>query len=215
MTAGFRPSIRGIFHCSSRSHVDMIWIMSARQIVHTLKKDGPAKEVRHLLLNLENGPGAATLSQLINAIETPIAAGTQYEMGQKADEVAEVWRANEEFKYTSDNSPAFDSLKNTIALAALMGHTFVYDARYKSQRDLIGEVPLSQWPGMTPKNGGGYLYAFDGMKIIAEPTLPPNHGISMEFKTPQQTLTVMKKIAELRDTVGPRVEFLLGGDQSL
>lgn len=189
--------------------------MSTCQILHTLKKEIPGKEVRHLVLNLENGPGAAILSQLSNAVETPIATGTQYEMGQKANAVAEEWRANEEFNYTSDHQLVFDSLKNTVALAALMGHTFVYDARYKSQRDLIGEVPLSQWPGLAPKNGGGYLYAFDGMTIIAEPTLPANHGIKMEFKTSQETLAVLKKVAELRDTVGPRVEFLLGGAQSL
>jgi hypothetical protein len=189
--------------------------MNPRHILHTLKKRGAGKEVRHLLMDLTNGSGAAVLSQLVHGVETHIATGTEYEMGQKADALARDWVANEEFEYAPDDQPVFDSLKNTIALAAMMGHTFVYDSRYKSSRNLIGEVPLTQWPGMTARNGGGYVYAFDGMKIIAEPTLPSNHGINMGFKTAKETTTSLRKIAALRETVGPRVEFLLGGDQTL
>src|SRR5258708_6517678 len=169
--------------------------MGNPHILHTLKKEIPGKEVRHLLLDLKDGPGAAILSSLSNAVETPIAIGTQYEMEQRADALAEDWRGNEEFKYSSDDQPAFDSLKNTIALAELMGHTFVYDSRYKSKRDLIGEVPLAQWPGIAPKSGGGYVYGFDGMKIIAETILPPYHGIKMEFKAPEETIAIFKKVS--------------------
>ncbi|MGD0790138.1 MAG: hypothetical protein ABR920_00080 [Terriglobales bacterium] len=187
---------------------------STPHILHTLEKKGsPRNEVRHLLIDLANGSGAAILSQVTNAVETHVATGTQFEMGQRADALAQDWTANEGFKSSPQDQRVFDSLKNTAALAMAMGYTIVYDPRFKNGRQLLGEVPLNQWPGMTPKNGGGYEYAFDRGWIFAEPTLPPNHGRNLQYRTNEEFLAVMKIILELKASVGDSGKFPLGGEQ--
>ena len=92
--------------------------MRTHHIQYTLKKQD---EVRHLLIDLTAGAGAASLSELTNAVETPIATGTQSQMEEKARALAQDWAANEGFEFPKEDQPVFDSLKNTITLAALMG----------------------------------------------------------------------------------------------
>src|SRR5208282_4019908 len=155
-----------------------------RNIVHTLKK---ASEVRHLLLDVTAGAGAAKLSKLVKSVETAIDTGTQYEMEQQAHVLAKDWIDNEGFRFRlEENEHVFDSLENTLALVTYLGFKYVQDARYQNftpgQRPNLGICPLDQWPGMKPKD---YMYAFNGAMII---------------------------LAAPRDASGRPVEFILGGD---
>ena len=110
----------------------------------------------------------------------------------------------------------FGSLGDAVAEALARGHRFIYDNRYKSMRPPInatGAVPLTEWPGLQGNNGGGYEYAFQGMTIVARPTLPPNHGLNLRPKDNKETLDVMRQAVEKLENVGPTVEFLLGGNE--
>jgi hypothetical protein len=174
-----------------------------RHILHTLKNRG---EVRHLLLDATAGTGATKLSKLINSVETSIDSGTQYNMEQKAIEVAKNWIQNEGFKFPGEHEHVFDTLENTLALVTYMGFKHVQDARYKNftpgQRPNIGICSLAEWPGMKPKN---YVYAFDGiMTIFAVPWTPP----TVVINTPQDIIAA----AKMQDAIGPSVSFILGGD---
>ena len=183
--------------------------MGTRHILHTLTKQSPNNEVRHLVLHLVNGSHETILSQITNCAETKIATGTEYDMRQEAITLAQTWATEEGFVFPREGVPVFDSLKNTVALAVIMGHTLVYDPNLAAQ-NVTGAVPLTRWPGMTAKNGGGYEYAYDGLKIIARPTLPPGHGLDMA-PTKAEFIAVMQKATALLATVGPMREFLLGG----
>jgi len=108
----------------------------------------------------------------------------------------------------------FGSLKDTVAGAVAGGYTIIYDNRYKSASlplNITGAVSLAEWPGLTGKNGGEYEYALDGMKIIAQPALLPDHGLNMRPKDSKEALDVLRQVIEVRKGVGPTVEFLLGG----
>jgi hypothetical protein len=178
--------------------------MKARHILRTLTKQN---EIRHLLLDVTAGAGAAKLSQLIAAIETPIATGTQFEMEKRAGELAQVWADKEGFEFKSEKDRVFDSLKNTVALAMFMGYRDVQDERYKHLTGPpfnIGICPLNQWPGMAPKN---YVYAFTGTTIYAVPWAPP-----IAPQTHKETMEALRQTIAFQESVGPLVEFVLGGD---
>jgi hypothetical protein len=174
-----------------------------RHILHRLKN---SNEVRHLLLDVTAGAGAAKLSKLINAVETALDTGTQYNMEQKAIAVAKDWIANEGFKLAGENEHVFESLENTIALVTYLGFKHVQDRRYENLhpgrgRINVGICPLDRWPGVKPD----YQYAFNGLTIIlATPRVPP-----VVANTPQEIIAAVKE----RDAIGPTVEFILGGDE--
>lgn len=179
---------------------------------HTLAKEKhPGREVRHLLIESENGPGATNLFQVSAGVVTKVASGTEYETRTKAEELAREWAKKEGFELSSDRNPAFEPLKHTISLARFMGHRVLYDPRAKGGMNFTGAVPLEKWAGMAAKNGGGYEYAFTGTKILARPTLPPNHGLDMNPKDNQEWAATMQKVVQILNTVGPGDEFVLGG----
>jgi hypothetical protein len=169
------------------------------------------KDVRHLLIAFMDGSHVTNLVQLSAGSEVQLATGTQYEMGRKADEWARLWETNEGFKRLPAGKPAFESLELTIALAKRMGFTILWDDRYKTDLNLKGEVSLGKWQGMTPKNGGSYVYALDRLRIRARPTLPPEHPLNHPSKTFMIAAFLSEYIAAL-DTVGPATEFILGGN---
>jgi hypothetical protein len=178
-------------------------------IEHTLVKDRPGtQEVRHLVIHPLDPPSVMRLTQLITGIETPLATGTEYEMREKAHAVMREW-ITEGFERRSDRDPVFEPLQHVVRLAQILGYRVVYDSR-AAKRTVLGQVPLAQWPGITPKLGGGYEYAFEGTSMIARPTLPRNHGLNMSPQTPEETVKVMKAAMELQDKVGPTVTFGLG-----
>jgi hypothetical protein len=173
-------------------------------LLHTLRKQD---EVRHLLIDVKAGAGAAKLSQLSAAIETPLATGSQFEMEKEARELAQDWAAEDGFKFMNEQERVFDSLKNTVALATCMGYRHVLDARYKNLTSLplnIGICPLDQRPGMSPKN---YIYAFTGTTIYAVPWSPP-----FAPQTQQETMDALRQAIAFQESVGPSAEFVLGGE---
>jgi hypothetical protein len=187
-----------------------------KPILHATLTNAPGTEVRHLLIYFVNGARETRLVQLSNGLETPIATGTQYEMSQKADAVARLWITNEGFKRPKENF-VFEPLERTVALAMKMGFTIVYDPSYAKidpprSFNLTGAVPLNSWPGMTPKNGGGYVYAFDQMRLYARPTLPPNHELNVVPSDPKEVPAYLAKVSAFLETVGPFREFILAGD---
>ena len=158
-----------------------------------------------------------TLAEVAEGVEREIATGTQFEMTQKADALVQEWVTRNGFKHRAPDDPVFEPLDRTISLAKKMGYTTIYDPRSQNlnptggRLNLTGQVPLTRWEGMTPKGGGGYVYALDGMKILARPTLPANHGLNMS-PTREELPTVLLKAAKALSAVGPFAEFILGGD---
>jgi hypothetical protein len=171
------------------------------------------KETRHLLIYSVDGARETKLTQLIAAVETPIATGTQHEMQQLAASVAQSWIADQGFKRPPENQPVFEPLDRTIPLATKMGFTVIYDPRFKSMSappfNPTGAVSLSTWPGMTPKNGGGYEYALVNVTLHARPTLPPSHEPLVAPTDGKEFAAFMLSMSTSLDAVGPAVEFLL------
>ncbi len=191
--------------------------MNAKKtILHATLTKASDNQVRHLLIDLIDGARETQLVQLCAGVETPLATGTQYEMGQKADELAQLWATNEGFKRPPEGKLVFEPLERTVALAMKMGFTILYDTRYKRTDrppfNLTGAVPLRTWPGMTPQNGGAYAYAFDLMRLHAWPTLPPSHELYVAPSDPKELATYLVKVGTYLKTVGPAVEFVLAGD---
>ena len=172
--------------------------------------------MRHLLIEFVDGSRETKLVQLSNGVETYIGTGTEYEMGQKADELVRLWVTNEGFRHPRKNEFAFEPLGPAKALAMKMGFTFLYDPRYRKMDrppfNVTGAAPLSTWPGMTPKNGGGYVYAFDLMTLYARPTLPPHHEPLVAPSGGQEFAAFALKAIAILKTVGPHAEFILAGD---
>src|SRR5713101_1378488 len=143
----------------------------------TLKNSGK-NEVRHLLIIFANGSAETQLVQFTNGVESIIATGTEYETKLQADTLAQVWNEDEKFECLPQGTFAFEPLERTVPLAMKLGFTLVYDERFKTKDwpnpNFTGAVPLSKWPGLTAKNGGGYNYALDQMRLYAQPTLPPS-----------------------------------------
>ncbi len=187
-----------------------------KPILHATLTRAAGNEARHLLIYLVDGARETKLVQLSAGSETPIATGTQYEMGQKVDALAQLWVTNEGFARQPEDKFVFEPLERTKALVMKMGFTTVFDPRYtKMDRppfNLTGAVPLSTWPGMTPKNGGGYVYALDQMGLHASPTLPPGHELNAAPSDPKDLPAYLVKLNAFLKTVGPFSEFILGGD---
>jgi hypothetical protein len=189
---------------------------TGKPILHATLTKPAGNEVRHLLIYLVDGARETRLDQLSAGSETAIATGTQYEMEQKADALAQLWITNEGFKRQPQDEFVFEPLERTVALAMKMGFTIVFDPSYtKMDRphfNLTGAVPLSTWRGMTPKNGGGYAYALDQMRLHARPTLPPNHELNVGPSDPKEFPAYLVKVSAFLKTVGPFAEFTLAGD---
>lgn len=180
----------------------------------TLVKPSP-REVRHLLLESVDGYSVVNLVQLSAGIANQIATGTHYEVSQQADALVQQWVEGEGFERRATDKPAYEPLAATVALALRLGHEIVYDNRFKKldrpPLNATGTVRLSDWPGMTPKNGGGYEYALLPTSIHARPTLPPT-GKPLVVPTGGQELAAfLLEVKALQDTVGPSAEFLLAG----
>lgn len=186
-----------------------------RTIIHHATYWNPArKEARHLLIDLVDGAKETQLIQLSHGHETLIATGTQFEMTQKANELAKLWIDNEGFEFQPGDKPAYEPLGHTIALAVRMGFKVVYDpASGKTSpphMNFTGAVPLTAWSGLTAKNGGSYVYAFDGMMLLARPTLPSWRGTVTAPTGGREFAAFMLKIKAELDGVGPFREFILG-----
>ncbi len=167
----------------------------------------------YLITESVDGSRVTKLSQMAGGVETPLLTGTEYETRTKADELIQLWVKNEGFKWLSDKELAWESLPKTVALARKMGFVAIYDARFKQMArppfNPLGIVPLDEWPGMTPKNGGGYLYALGLVTLHATPTPPPNSLPTVAPTAGKEFAEFMLKQIELRKSVGPTVEFVL------
>jgi hypothetical protein len=149
-------------------------------------------------------PGAKTLSQITAGVHSEIATGTQFEMQQKEDELMRQW-SSEGFK----EEQGLESWGRTLMLLTAMGYHHLFDPKLVNveRLDLTGRVPLTQWSGRTAKGGGEYEYAFDGMKITAQPKLPSN--TSLNYKTTAELPKALLEISRLRESLGPTLTFLL------
>jgi hypothetical protein len=168
---------------------------------------------RYLIIESVDGSRVTKLSQMSGGIETQIDTGTEYEMRTKADDLIKAWTKDEGFHWLSDNELAWESLAKAVALARRMGFIALYDDRFKqmNRRPLnpLGIVALGEWPGMTPKNGGGYEYALGLLTLHARPTPPPNSLPTVAPAGGKEFAEFMLKHIELRNSVGPTVEFIL------
>jgi len=126
--------------------------------LYTLDK---GSTVRHLLIEGDNA-GAKTLSKLENGFRTVVATGTHYEMDQQALALIQEWCQKEGFGWRSDDAPVWESLREIVALAKLMGHTSVRDVRYITAPG----VPLDHWQGCKDKNGDDYQYAYTKLRLV-------------------------------------------------
>ena len=169
-------------------------------------------QVRHLLIDFVDGSHVTNLVQLSTGSEVQLATGTRYETSQKADEWARHLEINEGYKRLPPDKPASEPLESTIALAKRLGHTVLWDNRYKTAFNLTGEVLLDDWRGMTPKGSlGYYLYALDGLHILALPTLPPDHPLNDPSRHKLEGAAFIAQYVAALETVGPAAEFVLAG----
>jgi hypothetical protein len=170
-------------------------------------------DARYLIIESLDGPRVTNLSQMSNGIETHIGTGTEYEMRTKADDLIKSWTKDEGFHWLSDKELAWEPLAKTVALARRMGFIALYDGRFKQMNRLplnpLGIVALDEWPGMTPKNGGGYEYALGLITLHARPTPPPNSLPTVAPIGGKEFAEFVLKHIELRNSVGPTVEFIL------
>jgi hypothetical protein len=175
--------------------------------LHTLSRGA---KVRHLLIDGDD-PAAKSLIQLENGVRTVVATGTEYEMGEKAKSMIRRWTKTEGFKRREDGGPpVFESLQPTMTLVTLMGYTKIYDPKQKKGRNLLGEVPLAQWPGWRDKNGADYEYGFTGTTIYGQPKVTAKHGLNMTPKTDEELFAALKKAIAIRKSLGPENTFIIG-----
>jgi hypothetical protein len=169
-------------------------------------------EVRHLLLLFIDGSSETNLVQLVRGVESPLEMGTEYETNQKASALLRLW-TGEGFKVQPEGQ-LYERLEWTIPLALRLGHTVIYDSRFK-QLDKppfnVGTVPLDKWPGMTGKNGEAYEYALDRLHIRARPAPLPNSETLVAPAGGKEFAAFMLEYAKHRDAIGPARDFLLGG----
>ena len=172
--------------------------------------------MRHLLILFLNGSAATELVQMSDGVESSIATGTEYEMKQRAEAMAQMWIKDEKFTRLASDKFEFESLDRTISLAMKMGFTIVYDQRFKKMEwpnpNFTGAMPLSSWPGMAAQNGGSYEYALDQMTLHARPTLPPSPEPLVAPTGGQEFAAFMLKHMAALKNVGPFADFILGGD---
>ena len=125
------------------------------------------RKARHLLILFLNGSAATELVLMEDGVESSLALGTEYEAKAQADAIAQIWIEDEQFTRIGNGKFAWEPLGPTIALAQKLGFVSVYDGRFRTQTwpnpNFTGEVPLSSWPDMTPKNGGQYVYALGNL----------------------------------------------------
>ncbi|MBT9331494.1 hypothetical protein [Paracidobacterium acidisoli] len=172
--------------------------------------------MRHLLLESVDGYGVVNLVQLNAGVANQIATGTHYEVSQQADALVQQWVKGEGFESRATDKPAYEPLAATVALALRLGYEIVYDNRFKKldrpPLNATGAVPLSKWPGMTAKNGGGYEYALQGNGTIhAQPMLPLTGKPLVAPAGGPEFVAFVRELVALRDAIGPSAEFLLGG----
>jgi hypothetical protein len=179
-------------------------------ILYSLVKDELAREVRHLLLREVNGASDTALSYMAHGVNIGLESGTEYEMNQKAQSLAEQWKQQSGFRLPRKNEKIFEPLVNIVQLARACAFQFVY-----GNSSIAAAIPLERWKGLTGKNGAPYEYAFEGMKIIAQPVFPADHGLNLHPSTNAETIEMMKQVVELRNSIGPTEEFVLGGDNLL
>ena len=166
-------------------------------------------EVRHLVQDIIDGSAKTEVFSFIRGVETLLGKGTEYETGQRANLAMLDW-IDEGFKQT-DSEKAFEPLAYTVALAKRLGHTTVYDNRFKQMNRLplnaTGEVSLDQWPGLPGQNGGSYVYALSHLTIyaVAKPAQP------ITLPKGMSGFGFAKTLLALKDTYGSPEEFLLGG----
>jgi hypothetical protein len=166
--------------------------------------------VRHLLIE-GNDPGVMNLSQLVDGVRTVVATGTSYEMNKKADFIVEEWMKKESFKYKKHGDPpVFESLKDAVTLALLMGHTGVFDPKSaKGLNNPLGQVPLASWQGWQDKSGSDYEYGFTGTTLYGQPKVTAKHGVNLTPKDNAEWIANVNKALQIRKALGPEHEFLL------
>jgi hypothetical protein len=173
------------------------------------------KSVRHLLVFFVDGSRETQLVQISDGVESLLLTDTEYETRERANTLIQQWVTQENFTRPRDGY-AFEPLERTVSLAKRMGFKVVYDARFKSMTwpnpNITGAVDLSLWPGMIPKNGGGYLYALDQMRLHARPTLPPSEEPLVAPTEGKEFAAFILKHKAVLDTVGSYREFILAGD---
>jgi hypothetical protein len=178
----------------------------------TLRK---GSEVRRLIIHSLDGSHSTELIHLTSDVRSPIAHGTEYEMRQRADALAQNWIGQEGFEHLSSDEPVYEPLSNTVALATEIGHSFLYDPRYKDVKilNLTGAVPLKKWVGVKGRSGKPYEYAFTGLQIIARPALPHDHGLNLKPANTEELLSVLRNAVALRAAIGRDESFVLGDSE--
>jgi hypothetical protein len=170
-------------------------------------------EVRHLLLFFIDGSSETNLVQSVRGIGTPLEMGTEYEINQKASALLQLW-TKQGFKVQPEGQ-LYERLEWTIPLTLSLGHTIIYDSRFKQLDKLplnaTGEVPLDKWPGMIGKDSQPYEYALDRMHIHARPAPLPNAKPLVAPTGGKEFAAFMLEHIKHRDAIGPSRDFLLGG----
>jgi hypothetical protein len=171
------------------------------------------QQARHLLLIFHNGSADTELVLMKDGVASSLAHGTEYETKEQAEAIAQIWIEDERFARVARDKFVWEPLAQTIALARKLGFTGVYDRRSIKTTwpnpNFTGEVPLSSWLGMTPKNGGRYLYALDQMRLHCRPALPAGLGPLVAPTAGQEFAAFMLKYKEKLDTVGTSQVFVL------
>jgi hypothetical protein len=164
--------------------------------LNTFVKNDP-HEVRHLLIAGDD-PGANTLSQIVDGVHSVIATGTQYEMQERQGEMMKQWSADG-FRRKEQ---ALEPWSRTLTLLTAMGYHAIFDPQ---RTNPVNRVLLTRWAGRTAKNGGEYLYAFDGKRLTAQPKMPP---ITLG-KTPAEFGKTLLDASKISDSLGPTLTFVL------
>jgi hypothetical protein len=97
-----------------------------------------------------------------------------------------------------------------VALLMRMGFTKIFDPAQKRGANALGELPLAQWQGRTDRRGDDYEYGYISMKLYAQPRVTAAHGVNMQPATNEEFFVEIKKAVEIRKSLGPDAEFVLG-----
>ncbi len=111
--------------------------------------------------------------------------------------------------------PVFRSLESAKKLAMADGYAVIYDPRNQTLLNPTGATPLPDWPGVTAENGGVYEYAVSGGQISARPKLPQDHGLNLKPASNRELAEVLRTVVQMRDAIGPTLDFVLGGQRAL
>jgi len=140
-------------------------------------------------------------------------AGTEYETTTHADALIQKL-VGEGFKWIKSGRFAFEPLGHAKALALRMGFTKIYVPNSKEMDprrglNLTGEVPISKWPGVQAKNNGEYEYAFDLMRLHAQPVLPREFSTTTPALGTTEFVSFLQNVIKARNSIGPTLEFVL------